>query len=66
MSTISLLNSIEIINVYEWNGENIFLSWKMECSIQWGKAELIGKFHLSMNENILSIAIMQNIYYLFL
>ena len=25
------------MNVYECNGENIFMSWKMECSIQRGE-----------------------------
>ena len=37
----------------------------MECSIQRGEAELNGTFHLSTNQNILSIAQMQNIHYLF-
>ena len=49
-------NSIQIMNVYECNGTNIFMRWKMKCSIQWGEAELNGTFHLSPNENICSIA----------
>ena len=28
----------------------IFMSWKMECSFQWGGAELNGTFHLFTNE----------------
>ena len=38
---------------------------KDECSIQQGEAELNGTFNLSTHENILSIARMQNINYLF-
>ena len=34
--------SIHIMNVYECNGSNMFMSWKMECSIQRGEAELNG------------------------
>ena len=30
------------MNVYECNGANMFMSWKMECSIQRGGAELNG------------------------
>ena len=37
----------------------------MKCSIQRGEAELNGTFHLSPNENICSIARMENIHYLF-
>ena len=53
------------MNVYECNGTNIFMRWKMKCSIQRGEAELNGTFHLSPNENICSIARMRNIHYLF-
>ena len=37
---------IQIMNVYECNGTNIFMRWKMKCSIQRGEAELNGTFHL--------------------
>ena len=37
----------------------------MECSNQRGEAELIGIFHLSPNENILTIALI-NIHYLYI
>ena len=47
------------MNVYECNGTNIFMRWKMKCSIQRGEAELNGIFHLSPNENICSIARMR-------
>ena len=47
------------MNVYECNGTNIFMRWKMKCSIQRGEAELNGTFHLSPNENICSIARMK-------
>ena len=50
---------IQIMNVYECNGTNIFMRWKMKCSIQRGEAELNGTFHLSPNENICSIARMR-------
>ena len=40
-------NNIHIMNVYECNGANMFMSWKMECSIQRGGAELNGTFQLS-------------------
>ena len=53
------------MNVYECNGTNIFMRWKMKCSIQRGEAELNGTFYLSPNENICSIARMKNIHYLF-
>ena len=45
--------------LHSCNGENIFMNWKMECSILWGEAELNGTIHLSTNENILTIARMQ-------
>ena len=51
--------SIQIMNVYECNGTNIFIRWKMKCSIQRGEAELNSTFHLSPNENICSIARMR-------
>ena len=41
------------------NGTNIFMRWKMKCSIQLGKGELKGAFHLSPNESICSIAQMR-------
>ena len=47
------------MNVYECNGTNIFIRWKMKCSIQRGEAELNGTFHLSPKENISSIARMK-------
>ena len=37
------------MNVYECNGTNIFMRWKMKCSIQRGEAELNGTFNLSPN-----------------
>ena len=55
---------IQIMNFYECNGSNIFMRWKIKCSIQWGKAKLNGTFHLSPKENICSIAWMENIHYL--
>ena len=33
LSIISLGYTIQIINVYECNGKNIFMRWKMECFI---------------------------------
>ena len=51
--------SKQIMNVYECNGTNIFMRWKMKCYIQRGEAELNGTFHLSPNENICSIARMR-------
>ena len=50
---------IQIMNVYECSGTNIFIRWKMKCSIQRGKAKLNGTFHLSPNENICSNARMK-------
>ena len=61
----SIVNIIHIMNVYECNGANMFMSWKMECSIQWGGAELNGTFQLSTNEHIRTIARMKNVHYLF-
>ena len=53
-------DSMQMMNVYECNGTNIFMRWKIKCSIQWGKAQLNETFHLSPNENIFSIARMRN------
>ena len=33
------VSKLQIMNVYECNGTNIFISLKMKCSIQQGKAE---------------------------
>ena len=53
------------MNVYHsCNGTNIFIRWKMKCSIQRGEAELNGTFHLSPHENICTIALI-NIHYLY-
>ena len=46
------------------NGTNIFMRWKMKCSIQLGFASLNGTFHLSPHENICTIALI-NIHYLY-
>ena len=51
--------TIQIMNVYECNGTNIFMRWKMKCSIQRGEAEMNGTFHLSPNESIFSISQMR-------
>ena len=53
------------MNVNECNGANMFMSWKMECFIQRGGAELNGTFQLSTYEHIRTIARMKNIHYLF-
>ena len=47
------------------NGTNIFIWWKMKCSIQLGFALLNGTFHLSPHENICTIALI-NIHYLYI
>ena len=39
------------MNVYEFNSAIIFMSWKIEYSIQRGEAELNRMFNLSTNEN---------------
>ena len=52
-------NSIQIMNVYECNGTNIFMRWKMKCFIQRSEAELNETFHVSPNENICFIARMR-------
>ena len=48
------------------NGTNIFIRWKMKCTIQLGFASLNGTFHLSpqAHENICTIALI-NIHYLY-
>ena len=54
----------QIMNVlHSCNGENIFMSQKMECSIQLDFTSLNGTFYLSTHENILTIALI-NIHYL--
>ena len=53
------------MNGYECNGTDIFMRLKIECSIQRGEAKLNRTFHLSLNENISTIARMKNIHYLF-
>jgi hypothetical protein len=52
--------NIQIMNVYECNGKNIFMRLKMESSIQRGDSR-----DLSPNENILTFA-RTNIHYLFI
>ena len=51
---------------HSWNGTNIFIRWKMKCTIQLGFASLNGTFHLSpqAHENICTIALI-NIHYLY-
>ena len=46
------------------NGTNIFIRWKMKCTIQLGFTSLNGTFHLSPHENICTIALI-NIHYLY-
>ena len=46
------------------NGTHIFIRWKMKCSIQLGFASLNGTFHLSPQENICTLALI-NIHYLY-
>ncbi len=41
------------------NRENIFIHWKIECSIQLCFASLNGTFHLSTHENILTTALIK-------
>ena len=54
----------QIMNVsHSCNGTNIFIRWKMKCTIQLGFASLNGTFHLSPHENICTIALI-NIHYL--
>ena len=47
------------------NGTNIFIRWKLKCTIQLGLASLNGTFHLSPYENICTIALI-NIHYLYI
>ena len=56
---------MQIMNGYECNGTDIFMRWKIKCSIERGEAKLNGTFNLSPNENICTIARMKNIHYLF-
>ena len=49
----------------ESDGTDIVMRWKMECSIQRGEANLNRTFHLSLNENICTIARMKYIHNLF-
>ena len=58
-------DTIQIMNGHECDGTDIFMRWKMVCSIQQGKVKLIRTFHLSTNENICTITWMKNIHYLF-
>ena len=51
--------SIQIMNVCECNGTNIFMRRKMKCSTERGAGELNGTFHLSPNENFCSTARMR-------
>ena len=50
-----------MMNGYECDGSDIFILWKMECSILRGEAKLNRTFHLSQNENICTITQMKNI-----
>ena len=45
------------MNVYECNGKNIFMSERWNVPFNEATAELNGTFHLSPNENILTIAL---------
>ena len=47
------------MNVYEYNGKNIFMRGKIDCSIQRGDAVLNGIINLSPNENVLTIALIK-------
>ena len=49
---------------HSYNGTNIFIQWKMKHTIQLDLASLNGTFHLSLNENICTIALI-NIHYLY-
>ena len=44
-----ILHSIQTMNVCQFNGVIIFMSWKIEHSIQQGEAELNRMFNLSTN-----------------
>ena len=48
----------QIMNVFHLcNGKNIFIRWKIKCSIQLSFALLNRTFHLSAHENICTIAL---------
>ena len=47
----SRTSNIQIMNVYEFNGGIIFMSWKIEHSIQQGQTELNRMFNLLAHEN---------------
>ena len=47
------------------NGINIFIRWKMKCTIQLGFASMNGTFHVSPQENICTIELI-NIHYLYI
>ena len=40
------------MNDCECDGADIFMRYKMKCSIQQGEVKLNRTFHLSLNENI--------------
>ena len=48
--------TIQIMNVYESNGKNIFMRGKIDCSIQRGDSRVELSNNRSPNENILTIA----------
>ena len=50
---------------YEWDGTDIFMRLKIECSIQRDEAKFNRIFHLSPSENICTIARMKDIHCLF-
>ena len=55
----------QIMNVFHsCNGANMFIRWKLECSIQLGSASLNRTFHLSTHEHIRTIALI-NIHYVY-
>ena len=53
------------MDVYESSGAIIFMSWKIEHSIQRGKAEMNRMFNLPTKENNRTIERMENIHYLY-
>ena len=57
---------IQIMNGYEFNSANIFMSWKINILFNEASAELNRiNVNLSTNENISTIEWMKNIHYLF-
>ena len=57
---------IQIMNGYEFNSANIFMSWKINILFNEASAELNRiNVNLSTNENIRTIERMKNIHYLF-